>query len=236
MPPSRRVQRVSTSMAADHFRTWTGVPMSRTIRTSIRSAIGLPLLAISLVAGIGIGLLLDASVLSHDAYTYRIQVQRDDDDIRFRYQSSTSDGRWATVKTYRASDPREGVWYTGRGQVPNYRPASSSGSSGSSRSSDSSTPTSSTVSVSGRGNDVKSIRIPSSGYWTFRATAQGNSTRYGDTNFSVWIKDTSGGQILLANDICSICSDAEVINVQSAGNYLVEVNAVGSWTVTATKN
>lgn len=63
---------------------------------------------------------------THDAYGYRISAKQDGDDTVFRYETASRAG-YQTVRQSRAADVREGVWYNGRSQMPNYRAALSSG-------------------------------------------------------------------------------------------------------------
>lgn len=181
--------------------------------------------------GIGVGVYVgNPAADAHDAYGYRISVKKDGDDIVFRYQTASGSG-YKTVRQFRAADAKEGVWYNGRSQLPNYRAGSSS--SGTSRSSGSSSTPSAGSTVSGRGSDVKSIRL-SEGTCVVRGTVSNNRSSYGDGHASIWIKGDTGAELLL-NDIGSNLSDSAVIRVGSTGTYLVEVDAEtrASWTVTA---
>ncbi|MDE2893614.1 MAG: hypothetical protein OXN86_14060 [Chloroflexota bacterium] len=197
----------------------------------------LVVLAVLFAAAIGIGVGVyvgNQAAEAHDAYGYRISVKKDGDDIVFRYQTASGSG-YKTVRQFRAQDVREGVWYNGRSQLPNYRARSSS--SGTSGSSGSSSTTSAGTTVSGRGSDVKNIRL-SEGTCVVRATVSNNTRSSGrGAHASIWIKGDTGAELLL-NEIGVNLSDSAVIRVGDTGTYLVEVDAEAraSWTVTASCN
>lgn len=231
MSPSRRISG-AISRGSRSFRAWKGA-IVLDLRPRGRIFFVFAVLFAAAI-GVGVGVYVgNPAAEAHDAYGYRISVKKDGDDIVFRYQTASRDG-YKTVRQFRAADPKEGVWYNGRSQLPNYRAASSS--SGTSRSSGTSSSASAGSSVSGRGSDVKNIRL-SEGTCVVRGTVSNNRDSYGGGHASIWIKGDTGAELLL-NDIGVDLSDSAVIRVHDTGTYLVEVDAKSSasWTVTASCN
>lgn len=98
-------------------------------------------------------------------------------------------------------------------------------------------------SISGSGNAVKYVTL-TTGRWLVEASVSDNHGRFGaGTNFSVSLVDPEGDHCeLVANDIGTEVRDSAVVQISAdgiltcpPGEFAVEIDAVGSWTVTFTK-
>ena len=188
-----------------------------------------------LLGGVALGLLASSAVFGHGQIQYRISVQRDGDDIRFRYQDRQgSSDDWATRKIYRASEPRDGVWYYGKHQTlaasdPCPRCPTSTSSSSSGSSSSSSTTGSSTV--SGTGTDVKTMRL-SAGQHRCTFQLSGNRNSYDRDGRHIAFR--LGGR-LQVNDIAESGTWTKLVDAGSGGSFHLEAepgNPSARWTVT----
>ena len=98
---------------------------------------------------------------------------------------------------------------------------------------------SATVTISGRGNDVQTMRLLAGVYFC-DISVSGNADAYGAGNFIVEMHGRDGGSELAANEIESSWSARKRIVVGSGlfelrGIVDVEVQAVGSWRVSCAR-
>ena len=98
-------------------------------------------------------------------------------------------------------------------------------------------------SISGTGNAVKFVTL-TTGRWLVEASVSDNDGRFGaGTNFSVSLVDPEGDPCeLVANDIGTEVRDSAVVQISAdgiltcpPGEFAVEIDAAGSWTVAFTK-
>lgn len=196
----------------------------------------------------GLILLLLAALAGSIAYAQTSRVVRtnvravaqitDDGAVRFALQEHLGASRWGPRKAVSRISPErveqaktqyaEGrrIWFSGERvtftQTVNIPRSTNSGTSSRSSSSPSAS-----ASVSGRGSDVKQLRL-SSGQHRCTFTVSGNRDRYGGDNFIVKV----GGR-LQVNEIEVSGSWTRLLNAGSGGTFYVEVdaNSSASWSV-----
>lgn len=86
------------------------------------------------------------------------------------------------------------------------------------------------ITLSGSGQQATSKFHLQKGLSTFKLTYTGGS------NFSVWLLDSSGNNIeLLANDIGTF-DGSKAVQIDTDGDYLLNVESEGQWTVGITQS
>jgi len=81
--------------------------------------------------------------------------------------------------------------------------------------------------LTGSGSDLKEFGTPDAGGYIFTCNYSG------DSNFVVWIKDSSGYEVGLAANTVGSCNGSKMIHL-NADTYYAEVTADGPWTLTIT--
>lgn len=190
----------------------------------------LALLAIGLAAG-GYGVAQVAQSETEVRITARFNSQRGE--VEFALQQRQPDGSWGQrtfpSARYFPSDATPGRWL-------NSSPISVTVSGGAGAATG--TPRAAST-ISGRGNDVQTMRL-ANGVYFCDIQVSGNAGRYGGENFIVQMTGRDGGFELAANEIVSSWSARKRIVVGSGlfalrGAVDVEVQAVGSWTVSCAR-
>lgn len=187
------------------------------------------LLAIGLAAG-GYGLAQVTQSEAEVRITARFDSERGA--VEFALQQRQPDGSWGQrafpSARYFPSDATPGRWL-------NSSPIPVTVSDGPAASGD----PSATTTISGTGNDVQTMRL-TDGVYFCESRVSGNTGRYGDENFLVWMTGRERGFEVAANEIVSSWSARKRIVVGSGlfalrGAIDVEVQAVGSWTVSCVR-
>ncbi len=197
------------------------------IRTGTWALIAL--LAIGLAAG-GYGLAQVTQSETEVRITARFDSERGA--VEFALQQRQPDGSWGQrtfpSARYFPSDATPGRWL-------NSSPIPVTVSDGAAASGD----PSATTTISGTGNDVQTMRL-ADGVYFCESRVSGNTGRYGDENFIVKMIGRDAGFEVAANEIVSSWSARKRIVVGSGlftfrGAIDVEVQAVGSWTVSCVR-
>ena len=198
------------------------------IRTGTWALIAL--LAIGLAAG-GYGLAQVTQSETEVRITARFDSERGA--VEFALQQRQADGSWGQrmfpSARYFPSDATPGRWL-------NSSPIAVTVSDGAAATGD----PSATTTISGTGNGVQTMRL-TDGVYFCESRVSGNTGQYGDENFLVWMTGRERGFEVAANEIeVSSWSARKRIVVGSGlltfrGAIDVEVQAVGSWTVSCAR-
>ncbi len=198
------------------------------IRTGTWALIAL--LAIGLAAG-GYGLAQVTQSETEVRITARLDSERGA--VEFALQQRQPDGSWGQrtfpSSRYFPSDATPGRWL-------NSSPIAVTVSDGAAATGD----PSATTTISGTGNGVQTMRL-TDGVYFCESRVSGNTGQYGGENFLVWMTGRERGFEVVANEIeVSAWSARKRIVVGSGlltfrGAIDVEVQAVGSWTVSCAR-
>lgn len=189
------------------------------------------LLAIGLAAG-GYAVAQITQSETEVRITARFDSQRGA--VEFALQQRQADGSWGQrtfpSARYFPSDATPGRWLSSSPIPVTVSGTAAAAATGTPRAAST---------ISGRGNDVQTMRL-TNGVYFCDIRVSGNAGRYGDENFIVQMTGRNGGYELAANEIVSSWSARKRIVVGSGifalrGVVDVEVQAVGSWTISCAR-